>query len=287
MIIAARRAPAAAGGPHPRRISAREVQRHALPGWLAWQEPLGEWTLRAGGGFTRRANSCHAVGDPGMPVQQAAEQIIRFALAHDISPLAQVIEGSPEEHALRRLGWVSTDQPTAVLVSRLADFLGGRRAEPAAKITETLRPDWEEAYQLSRPNAADPAIVRMILEGNPPRRLCGRGRPWSGRSFRARRDCPGAPERGLARTGSIWTRSRSSPTGPGDGDDGDTRTLGGSPGRALRLPSGGDCQRAGHCCVPQARLHRSPPLPLSGSRLSEGSSLLDSAGLNDSSVSHR
>jgi N-acetylglutamate synthase len=169
MIIVARRAPAAAGGPHPRRISAHDVQRHALPGWLAWHEPLGEWTLRRADGFTRRANSCHAVGDPGMPIQQAAGQIISFAVAHDIPPLAQVIEGSPEEHALQRLGWVSTDQPTAVLTSRLADFLEGRPAEPAAKITETLQPNWEEAYHRSRPNSADPAIVRMILEGNPPR----------------------------------------------------------------------------------------------------------------------
>ena len=63
-------------------------------GWLAWHEPLGEWTLRTAGGFTRRANSCHAVGDPGMPIQQAAERIIGFAVAHDIAPLAQVIEGS-------------------------------------------------------------------------------------------------------------------------------------------------------------------------------------------------
>ena len=76
MIIAARRAPAAAGGPDPRRISAADLQRHTLPGWLAWHEPLGEWTLRAAGGFTGRANSCHAVGDPGVPIQQAADQII-------------------------------------------------------------------------------------------------------------------------------------------------------------------------------------------------------------------
>ena len=103
-----------------------------------------------------------------MPIQQAGEQIISFAVAHDISPLAQVIEGSPEEHALQRLGWVSTDQPTAVLASRLADFL--RSAEQRlATITETLQPDWEEAYQHSRPNSADPAIVRMILDGSPPR----------------------------------------------------------------------------------------------------------------------
>jgi N-acetylglutamate synthase len=168
-IIAARRAPAAAGGPDPRRISAADLQRRALPGWLAWHEPLGDWTLRAGGGFTRRANSCHAVGDPGMPIRQATEQIIRFAFAHDIPPLAQAIEDSPEENALRRLGWMRTDRPTAVLVSRLADFLADRPAEPAVMITVALEADWEQAYQHSRPNSADPAIVRMILDGNPPR----------------------------------------------------------------------------------------------------------------------
>jgi N-acetylglutamate synthase len=169
MIIAVRRAPAAAGGPHTQRISAHDVQRHALPGWLAWREPLGEWTLRRAGGFTRRANSCHAVGDPGMSIQQAAEQIIDFAATHHIPPLAQVIEGSPEELALQRLGWVSTDQPTAVLASRLADFLERQPTEPVAKVTETLHANWEEAFQHSRPNSADQDVVRMILKGNPPR----------------------------------------------------------------------------------------------------------------------
>jgi N-acetylglutamate synthase len=169
MIIAARRAPAAAGGPDPRRVSAQELQRHALPCWLAWHEPLGEWTLRAGGGFTRRANSCHAVGDLGVPIEQAVEEIISFAVAHDIAPLAQVIDGSAEEQALRRLGWRSIDEPTAVLVCRLADFLANRPVPQAVTITEALEPDWERLYQQSRPNSADPGIVRMILEGNRPR----------------------------------------------------------------------------------------------------------------------
>jgi N-acetylglutamate synthase len=168
MIIAARRAPAAAGGPDPRRISAHDLQQHALRGWLAWHEPLGEWTLRAGGGFTGRANSCHAVGDPEVPTREAAERITAFAVAHGIAPLAQVIEDSPEERALRDLGWVSTYQPAAVLVSRLADFLEGRPAPPEVQIREKLESDWEQAYQRSRPNAADPAMVRMILENSPP-----------------------------------------------------------------------------------------------------------------------
>jgi len=206
MIIVARRAPAAAGGPHPRRISAHDVQRHALPGWLAWHEPLGEWTLRTAGGFTRRANSCHAVGDPDMPIQQAAQRIIAFAATHDIAPLAQVIEGSAEEHALQRLGWVSTDQPTAVLTSRLADFLEGRPAEPVVKITEGLQPTWEETYHRSRPNSADPAICRMILEGNPPRAFAAvtsQGDDYSELIAIAR----GHLDEDWLGLASIWTRS--------------------------------------------------------------------------------
>jgi GNAT superfamily N-acetyltransferase len=178
LIIAARRTPPAAGGPHPRRISAHDVQRHALHGWLGWHEPLGEWTLRRAAGFTRRANSCHAVGDPAMSIKQAAEQIIGFAVIHDIPALAQVIEGSPEERALQRLGWVSTDQPTAVFTNRLADLLEGRPAESMAEITETLQPNWEQAYQCSRPDSVGRDIVRMILNGNPPRAFAavtGRG----------------------------------------------------------------------------------------------------------------
>jgi N-acetylglutamate synthase len=175
MIIAARRAPAAAGGPEPRRISAHELQRHALRGWLAWHEPLGDWTLRAGDGFTGRANSCHAVGDPGVSMPQAVERIIGFAVDHEIPALAQVIEGSAEEQALRDLGWVDAHQPAIVLVGRLADFLAGRHVESVVQITERLQPAWERAYQRSRPNSADPAIVRMILEGSPPRAFASVG----------------------------------------------------------------------------------------------------------------
>ena len=40
--------------------------------------------------------------------RQAAEQIIAYAAAHGIPPMAQVIEDSPEEHALRDLGWIAT-----------------------------------------------------------------------------------------------------------------------------------------------------------------------------------
>jgi len=168
-VLAARRAPAAIGGPDPRRVSAAEVERHALPGWLADSEPLGEWTLRAAGGFTGRANSCHAVGDPGVPLAAAAERIIAYAATHGIPPLAMVVDGSSEEQALRGLGWIDTYVPTEVLVARLADVLGQRPVPGGVGVTETLDDAWLAGYARSRPLPADRAVVRRILEGHPPR----------------------------------------------------------------------------------------------------------------------
>jgi N-acetylglutamate synthase len=168
-IIAARRAPAAAGGRDPRRISSAELERRALPGWLALHEPLGEWTLRAAGGFTGRANSCLAVGDPGMPIEQAAEGIIGFAHDNGIAPMAQLVTGSAEDAALRTLGWVEVYISTDVLAIRLAHLLGTEPQERAVRVVENLDQPWWDAYQRCRPNTADPALLRMILNEHPPR----------------------------------------------------------------------------------------------------------------------
>lgn len=172
-VVAARRAPAAPGGPPPDRVSSAEVEHRALSGWLALHEPLGEWTLRAAGGFTGRANSCQAVGDPGMAIAAAADRIVEYSAEHAIAPLAQVVAGSAEEQALRDLGWTDTYVPTEVLAIRLADFLGEVMPDPGVRVSNTLSPQWWQAYQLSRPNDADPAMLKMILDGQPPRAFAG------------------------------------------------------------------------------------------------------------------
>jgi GNAT superfamily N-acetyltransferase len=168
-IIIARRAPAAAGGPNPLRTTAEELEGYALPGWLEMSELLGEWTLRAAHGFTARANSCLAVGDPGMPIATAAAQIVTFSGSHGIAPKAQVVAGSHIEAELRAFGWVDASEQTDVLVCRLSDMLGEELPDPAVQVVETLTAPWEAAYSRSRPNAVDPAVVRRILDGHPPR----------------------------------------------------------------------------------------------------------------------
>jgi len=54
-----------------RRLGATEADRLALPGWQPVEsEPLGEWVLRASGGFSSRGNSVLALGDPGVPLEE-------------------------------------------------------------------------------------------------------------------------------------------------------------------------------------------------------------------------
>jgi ribosomal protein S18 acetylase RimI-like enzyme len=176
-VIVARRAPAARGGGDPLRIGAEELERHALPGWLAESEPLGDWTLRAAGGFTGRANSCLAVGDPGRPAADAATAIQAWSARHGIEPRAQVIVDSEPDLALSALGWRETYLATDVMVARLGAFLGADLPARHVRVTEVFELDWLAAYQHSRPNDADPRILEMILAGNPPRAFASIGEP--------------------------------------------------------------------------------------------------------------
>lgn len=184
VIIVARRAPAARGGPDPLRTPTDELEQAACRGWIAWHEPLGAWTLRSGGGFTARANSALAVGDPGVPLPEAADRVVAYAAAHGIEPWVQVVVGSAEDTGLLELGWRPTYLVTDVLVSRLTTLLGDELPDPRAVVTEQLTQGWERAYGRSRPNrlhqadlrteADEPrddavAAVRKILAGHPPR----------------------------------------------------------------------------------------------------------------------
>jgi N-acetylglutamate synthase len=92
------------------RVSAREAERHSLPLWpLVERVPLGEWELRTDqapvGRLLKRANSCLAFGDPGMPLPAAAEAVRDFYASRGRDPMAQVEIGSAVDAALAGLGW--------------------------------------------------------------------------------------------------------------------------------------------------------------------------------------
>ena len=188
-----------------RRATATPVDQLArvmARGWPAIEaEPLGEWQLRASGGFTKRANSVAAFGDPGLGVDTALEQVREFYAARGLPPLVNLEAGGPWEAPLAERGWTPVDGgDTTVLVAQL-----DRRWPLDAQAEVADEPDaaWLAAYvspgesvDLARqvmggaPTAAhvslDGAIARVVVTGE-----------WAGLS--ALWVPEGARRRGLAR----------------------------------------------------------------------------------------
>ena len=135
-------------------FSVDELTRITSRGWPAVvSEPLGEWELRASGGFTGRANSVAVHGDPGMPFRDALAAVVGFYDSHGATPRAQVDIGSAHEPAFLEAGWSPDVQ--------VADLREAFEPDPDARLTSTADEPWLRLY----PRAEDPEVARAVLEG--------------------------------------------------------------------------------------------------------------------------
>lgn len=92
------------------RVPARDAERHGLvlfPGLET--APLGDWLLRSDPEprerLYKRANSCLAMGQPGVPFPDAVRAVRDHYAARDRPPLVQVEHDSMTEHSFRMAGW--------------------------------------------------------------------------------------------------------------------------------------------------------------------------------------
>jgi GNAT superfamily N-acetyltransferase len=109
------------------------LERIAAGHWRGSEEDrLGDWLLRAGGGFTGRANSALAVGDPGMPPGDAIAAVASWYRARGLTPMIAVPMPLPANgtapHALhdlltKRL-WATRQAPAYVMTADCAGRLG-------------------------------------------------------------------------------------------------------------------------------------------------------------------
>lgn len=112
------------------RVTPRDAELHAASLWpTVTTTPLGDWVLRtdtaAVGRLRRRANSCLAMGDPGLSFAEAANEVRTFYGERGRPPCVQVENGSPEERAFAGSGWVH--DPTGDAEFRLASLTQVRR----------------------------------------------------------------------------------------------------------------------------------------------------------------
>jgi len=117
------------------RLSPELVERRAIASWPPLEtELLGDWVLRAAGGYSARANSVLAVGPP-----QPLEPVLAFYDSRGLPAWAQVIVGSPLVSHFRSHGWQPARPGEADSLFQVASVArtlrAARRLAPAADAT--------------------------------------------------------------------------------------------------------------------------------------------------------
>jgi GNAT superfamily N-acetyltransferase len=154
-----------------------DLERLAARTWRGLEEePYGDWLLRAGGGFTGRANSVLLVGRPPEPLDRAVATVTRWYRRRGLRPRAYVPSPGAEEadSVLARAGW-SRLEDNLVLTAPLAGW-----AAPPVAVALAPEPDeaWLTGYRyrgtplppVARDvlvNAHDPVFASVRLEPEP------------------------------------------------------------------------------------------------------------------------
>ncbi|SMD15889.1 GNAT family N-acetyltransferase [Kibdelosporangium aridum] len=137
------------------------LEHECAQAWPALvEERLGDWRMRAAGGFTGRANSTLTCGDPGVDVRVALRRAAGFAERHGIQPTAHVVIGSKADAAIAEHGWVvNLDHPggaeSLVMTGPLSPG-----PQDGARIDDEPSPGWWELTTGANvPNAAQRHVL--------------------------------------------------------------------------------------------------------------------------------
>jgi len=95
--------PVRAAPPH-RALSVGSLELVMAKHWQATEQDwLGGWLLRASGGFTNRANSVLAVGEPGMPMDVAVLEVVDWYTERGLRPIAAAPDPGLDEDDTEQL----------------------------------------------------------------------------------------------------------------------------------------------------------------------------------------
>jgi ribosomal protein S18 acetylase RimI-like enzyme len=122
------------------------LERLAARSWRGLeQRPYGDWLLRAGGGFTGRANSVLVVGDPPEDLPAAVATVTDWYSRRGLRPRAQLPMPGAEQadEALAAAGW-TRDDDVLVLTAPLAGWNPPRTAVDLAPLPDTA---WLAGYR--------------------------------------------------------------------------------------------------------------------------------------------
>ncbi|MFF4469605.1 GNAT family N-acetyltransferase [Streptomyces sp. NPDC001599] len=166
-LVAGKVVPAAPARRRGPAASYEELARVAARSWRPVEsERLGEWELRAAGGFTRRANSVLPLGDPGLPLDEALTAVRRWYGERGLPAYVQTATGAAGTQEslcaeLERRGWVRevTAEVWTGPLAPVADLAEGAGVVLSRKADET----WLARYR--RKGVSEVAL--RVLESGP------------------------------------------------------------------------------------------------------------------------
>ena len=146
--------------------SVADLERLAARSWRGLEEQgYGGWLLRAGGGFTGRANSVLVVGEPPEDLPAAVAAVTRWYTGRGLRPRAQVpLPGAESaDAALAAAGW-TRDDDNVVLTASLAGW-----SAPAIDVDLATEPDdsWLAGYRY-RGTPLPPVAAAVLVNAEHP-----------------------------------------------------------------------------------------------------------------------
>ena len=179
--------------PSPRlRVTPEDACRRSNASWPAVHTaPLGGWLLRASGGFTARANSVMATGDPGVPFTDALEQVRRFYAEHGLPAWAQVVLDTPTAQGFDEAGWVTARPDNDHCVLQIGSVAQAARAvrrllpgsTPPVAVADRATAAWLANDERARTHREDalavlegPEPVAFVSVGDPDGPVLAKGR---------------------------------------------------------------------------------------------------------------
>jgi GNAT superfamily N-acetyltransferase len=133
-----------------RTIGAQELEQLMVEGWRPLEiEQLGDWLLRASGGFTRRGNSALPLGDPGRSLAEAVEAVERWYDARGLPRRLQLpLDGTEGAlaGALATRGW-RHEIEVHVMTAELGPVLRGSPDSGDIRIDDSPDDAWLALYR--------------------------------------------------------------------------------------------------------------------------------------------
>jgi ribosomal protein S18 acetylase RimI-like enzyme len=183
LVVAAKEVPPRAtrrGAPHL-AISMDDLERAMVAGWPPVElAELGDWLLRAAGGFTGRGNSVLPLGSPGVPLSEAIDTCERwyddrglrrlFAL---FGPAGFEVDNDPLGRELAQRSYQPFNH-TVVLTAATRALPGEAvrsASSPLVRLEPEPSPQWWDAWAgregHSEPASSRPDAASTVMTGSP------------------------------------------------------------------------------------------------------------------------